>query len=289
MNLFIVILVVSYLKIKESINMSKNLKVPFFIISDSVGTTGMNLARAALAQFTEVDSPIYNYPFVDTNEEIISVLEKAKEQKAIVLHTFANRSLVSTITSQCEDQDIQCVDVLTPIISILKDKTGEEPLQKAGGLHKLDEEYFNRISALEFAVKYDDGKDAKGFLEADILLLGISRTSKTPLSIYLANQNYKVANLPLMPETNLPEELWQVDPSKIVGLTTTEEVILSFRQERMKAYGMSPHTAYASSDRIKKEINYAENLYNKIGCLTINVSNKSIEETTAIIINSLNL
>jgi hypothetical protein len=153
----------------------------------------------------------------------------------------------------------------------------------------LDDEYFNRISAIEFAVKYDDGKDPKGFLDADLVLLGVSRTSKTPLSMFLANKTIKVANLPIMPEASVPDEIWQVDPKKIVGLTNDAEVLNNFRKERMIAYGLSPETIYSDMDRIRAELEYAYELYNKLGCIVINVSKRSIEETAAIIMSSIEI
>lgn len=267
--------------------MSKDKQLVMYVASDSVGATGMNIARAVLAQFPDVECPISNFPFITEKKQLLEVLEQAKAANAIFLHTFADNEKVRITNDYCEKNGIECHDLISPLIDVVENRTKKNPSQLAGELHKLDEEYFHRIESLEFAVKYDDGKDPKGFLEADILLLGISRTSKTPLSIYLANENYKVANLPIMPESKLPKELWQVDPNKIVGLTNTKELLVEIRQERMKAYGMNPKSVYSSLERINQEINYAENLYKQLGCLTINVSNKSIEETTVIILNTL--
>ncbi|GAC46292.1 phosphotransferase [Pediococcus acidilactici NGRI 0510Q] len=140
---------------------------------------------------------------------------------------------------------------------------------------------------MEFAVTYDDGKDPAGFLKADIVLLGVSRTSKTPLSLYLANKGYKVANLPLVPKTQIPEEIWQVDRDKIFGLTTTKEVLNGIRRQRMISYGLNPDSSYADMDSINKELQFADDLFKKIGCLVINTANKSIEETATIIMESL--
>jgi len=267
--------------------MSNEHQLVIHVISDSVGTTGTNIAKAVLAQFPDVICPVRNFPFVTEEDQLLEILEQAKSTNAIVLHTFADDKKADTVKNYCLEKNIECYDLISPLINVVENRTGEKASHIAGELHKLDEEYFHRIEALEFAVKYDDGKDPKGFLEADILLLGISRTSKTPLSIYLANENYKVANLPIIPENKLPKELWQVNPNKIVGLTNSEELLVEIRQERMKSYGMSPHSIYSNIDRIHEEIDYAEKLYKQIGCLTINVSIKSIEETTAIILSSL--
>ncbi|HJE15647.1 MAG TPA: kinase/pyrophosphorylase, partial [Lapidilactobacillus dextrinicus] len=164
-----------------------------------------------------------------------------------------------------------------------------EPTHEAGALHHLNETYFDRISAMEFAVLYDDGKDPRGFLEADVVLLGISRTSKTPISLFLANRNIKVANLPLVPQAHIPDELYQVDPKKIIGLTNDPKVLNNIRRERMIAYGLNPDTTYSDMDAIKKELAFAKALYRKLGCYVINVANRSIEETATLIMEHLGL
>lgn len=267
--------------------MPKDTELTMYVISDSVGATASNIARAALAQFSQMKYDLKIFSFIREEDQLQTILERAQKKNAVILHTFVNKEMVDLLHSYCNTNALTCYDILNPIITEISQRTNQKPEQHAGAMHKLDDHYFNRIGAMEFAVKYDDGKDPKGFLEADILILGISRTSKTPLSIYLANQNYKVANLPLMPENDLPDELWEVDPKKIVGLTNDEEVLKNIRRERMISYGLSPDTHYSSSERIQKEIAFAEDLYERLGCQIINVASKSIEETAAIIMNSL--
>ena len=131
--------------------------------------------------------------------------------------------------------------------------------------------------------------DPRGFLEADIVLLGVSRTSKTPLSLFLANKNLKVANLPIVPQAHIPKQLWEIDPKKIVGLTNDPEILNGIRKERMIAYGLNPDTAYSDLDKIKTELTFANELYEKLGCIIINVASLSIEETASMILNALNL
>ncbi|GEK90646.1 pyruvate, water dikinase regulatory protein [Alkalibacterium kapii] len=268
--------------------MSKTHSLTIMVLSDSVGGTAGNVVSAAMAQFPDVAYEMKNFPFIQEEDQLYTVLEKANNFKAIVLHTFVDTLLVEIIETYCSEHGIACIDVINPLIREVTAKTNTMPQHKPGANHKLDAKYFDRISALEFAVKYDDGKDPKGFLEADIVILGISRTSKTPLSIYMANQGYKVANLPLMPESRIPDELWKVDTKRLVGLTNEEEMLSNIRRERMISYGMDPETAYSSKERIRREIEFAEDLYKKLNCQIINVSSKSIEETSAIIIDSLN-
>ncbi len=261
----------------------------FVIISDSVGDTARKVLQAVLAQFPSITAHMYHYPFIRKMKDLEPVLVEAKELKAFVIHTLVVEDLSEHTDSFCAAEDLPCYNILKALVSDITEKTGQQPIRRAGALHRLDDEYFNRISAIEFAVKYDDGKDPKGFLDADLVLLGVSRTSKTPLSMFLANKTIKVANLPIMPEASVPDEIWQVDPKKIVGLTNDAEVLNNFRKERMIAYGLSPETIYSDMDRIRAELEYAYELYNKLGCIVINVSKRSIEETAAIIMSSIEI
>jgi len=259
----------------------------FFIISDSVGDTARKVLQAVLAQFPDISVRMHHYPFVRSSNDLSPILAKAKSLKGFVIHTLVVDDLSEMTELYCRQEGISCYNILKNLVKDIETATGQVPLKRPGALHLLDDEYFNRISAIEFAVKYDDGKDPKGFLDADLVLLGVSRTSKTPLSMFLANKNIKVANLPVMPEANIPDEIWQVDPKKIVGLTNDPEVLNNFRKERMIAYGLSPDTIYSDIDRIRVELEYAYDLYNKIGCIVINVSKRSIEETAAIIMSNI--
>jgi len=261
----------------------------FVIISDSVGDTARKVLQAVLAQFPSITVHMYHYPFIRKMKDLEPVLVEAKELKAFVIHTLVVEDLSEYTDSFCAAEKLPCYNILKALVSDISETTGQQPIRRAGALHRLDDEYFNRISAIEFAVKYDDGKDPKGFLDADLVLLGVSRTSKTPLSMFLANKNIKVANLPIMPEASVPDEIWQVDPKKIVGLTNDAEVLNNFRKERMIAYGLSPETIYSDMDRIRAELEYAYELYNKLGCIVINVSKRSIEETAAIIMSSIEI
>lgn len=269
--------------------MDKQKEISIYVISDSVGGTANSLSQAAMAQFPDVPADVSAYPFIRGEDTLLSILQKASDDNAIVIHTLIADELSDKANEYCEANDLVCFDLLNPVIKEIEKRSEIKPVKKPGIMHQLDDTYFDRIKAIEFAVKYDDGRDPKGFLEAEIILLGVSRTSKTPLSMFLANQNYKVANLPLVPESHIPEQLWQIDPKKIVGLTTEREILNTIRRERMIAYGLNPETTYSNMERIDQELDFAKNLYEKLDCLVINVSKKSIEETAAIIVNTLNL
>lgn len=263
--------------------------VPIFIISDSAGETATKMVQASLAQYPTIEFVMTRRSFITKIEPLMAALIEAKKVDAMVFHTLINPELSAMANQYCEAEELFHIDLLNPTVSEINRRTGVEPSAEAGALHHLNKNYFDRIKAMEFAVKYDDGKDARGFLKADVVLLGVSRTSKTPLSLYLANKNLKVANLPLIPQAHIPEQLWQVDPKKIVGLTNDPSVLIGIRQERMKAYGLDPETAYSNKDKIQAELDYANELYEKLGCVIINVASLSIEETASMILNALNL
>lgn len=262
-----------------------------FVISDSAGETASKLAQAAIAQYEgeQVKVQIVKHTFISSEEELLLALEEAKERNAIVINTLVSKELVDITNEFGLLNHVYTIDLLSSLLNEITNRTDLEPKRLPGAMHFLNKNYFERISAMEFAVKYDDGKDPNGFLEADILLLGVSRTSKTPLSLFLANKNLKVANLPLIPEAHIPQQLWEVDPRKIVGLTNDPKILNSIRQERMKAYGLNPETAYSNINKIKKELAFANDLYDKLGCLVINVAQLSIEETASIILTELGL
>jgi regulator of PEP synthase PpsR (kinase-PPPase family) len=258
-----------------------------FVISDSVGDTSDQVARAAAAQFLGAEFKFSRYPFTQTLSLLDSILNKAVREDAMVFSTFVNPELNQYAKEICDDKHLKFLDILSPAMELFKEKTGLVPENKPGRRHSLNDNYFDKISAMEFAVTYDDGKDPAGFLKADIVLLGVSRTSKTPLSLYLANKGYKVANLPLVPKTQIPDEIWEVDNAKVFGLTTTKEVLNDIRRQRMISYGLNPESSYSNMDSINKELQFADELFKKIDCLVINTANKSIEETATIIMESL--
>lgn len=261
------------------------------ILSDSVGETGEQTAKAAVSQFGENhnDFEIKRHPYVTEKEHISSILNEAREENSLLVYTIVVDELKNFLDDEAKRYGIQTVDLMTPLVDSISQLTSLEPKKEAGIIRKLDEQYFKRVAAVEFAVKYDDGKDTRGIKKADIILLGISRTSKTPLSMFLAHRYLKVANVPLVPEMPPPDELFEIDPKKIIGLTTNPIKLNEVRQERLKSLGLSNSADYASIDRILKEIEYAENLMNRIGCPIIDVSNKAVEETASIISELLDL
>ena len=257
-----------------------------YVISDSVGETAQQVARAAISQFSINDNyEIRRFPYVVDKKFLIQILNSGKNEDAIILYTLVNEELSNLTKEYCHKQNLSSIDLMSPILDKISNKINKNPKREPGAIRKLDESYFKRVEAIEFAVKYDDGKDPRGILKSDIVLVGISRTSKTPLSMYLANKNIKVANIPLVPEIPLPKELNNINPNKIIGLTNSPEKLNKIRQERLKALGLSKNANYANIERILQELDYSDSIMKKLECPVINVSNKAIEETAGIIMD----
>lgn len=258
-----------------------------YVISDSTGETGDQVARVAISQYELDHYEIEVHPHVLELELLKEVLETVKLDNSIILHTLVSEELSTHIKTWCKEQNVPSIDLLTPLLDAITLTTHSNPLREPGNNHKLDERYFRRVAAIEFAVKYDDGKDARGIKAADLVLIGVSRTSKTPLSMFLANKNIKVANIPLVPEVSVPRELFEIPTSKIIGLTITPDKLNEIRQERLKALGITGNATYASMERILNELEYGEEIMKRIGCPIIDVSSKAIEETAGLILNIL--
>ncbi|TPR13861.1 pyruvate, water dikinase regulatory protein [Apilactobacillus timberlakei] len=264
-------------------------KLPIFAISDSSGETAMQVAKTAGSQFNETNLDYERYPFITTESILNGILKIAAEKQAVIFHTLVNPKLSDIIENFAEENDLQSVDCIQSPMKAISNRLGSKPERVSGMVHDLNEEYFKRIAAMEFSVENDDGNNPQNLKEADVVILGISRTSKTPLSLYLANKKLKVSNVPIGPETQLPEEIWKINNEKIFGLTSDISKIQKIRQARMLSYGLEEDTPYSNSENIKKELDYAKELYNKLNCLQINVADKSIEETATIIMESLNI
>ncbi|NLY86415.1 MAG: kinase/pyrophosphorylase [Tissierellia bacterium] len=258
-----------------------------YVLSDSIGETGELLARAALSQFNSVKYHVRRFPFITEEEQIIEVFNEARKEPSVIIFTIVIERLKKFIEDLGREYNIPTVDLMTPALDAMSSVLQFQPKRESGLIRKLDENYFRKVEAVEFAVKYDDGKDPRGIMKSNIVLVGISRTSKTPLSMYLAHKNYKVANVPLVPEVPPPKELFQKDSRRVIGLVANPIKLNEIRQERLKSLGLDNNANYANIDRINMELEYSKEIMKKIGCLVIDVSHKAIEETAGIIIDHL--
>lgn len=261
-----------------------NNNITVYILSDSIGETGEQVARAAISQFKPEKYDIRRFPYITEKEQIVEVFEEAKNENSIIIYTMVIKELRDFIIQMGSDSDIAVVDLMTPALDALENLLGYKPKRESGLIRRLDEQYFKKVEAVEFAVKYDDGKDTRGIKKADIVLVGVSRTSKTPLSMYLAHKNFKVANVPLVPEVPAPFELFDKDKRRVFGLIANPFKLNEIRQERLKSLGLSNNANYASLDRISLELEYAKEIMKKIDCTVIDVSSKAVEETAGTVL-----
>lgn len=259
-----------------------------YVVSDSVGETAELVIRAALSQFEQKKTEIRRIPYVMDSEMIKEIVRAAKEDQAMITFTFVVEEMRDCMIQEAKAYQVACVDLLGPVIKEISQMLKQPPKGEPGLIHKLDEEYFRKVEAIEFAVKYDDGKDPRGLLRADIVLIGVSRSSKTPLSMYLAHRGLRVANVPLVPEVEPPEELFLVPKQRCVGLVIDPEHLNHIRRERLKALGLTAEASYASMERILEELEFAEQVIRRIGCPRIDVTNKAVEETANLILDMIN-
>ncbi|WP_192986054.1 pyruvate, water dikinase regulatory protein [Carnobacterium mobile] len=255
-----------------------------YLISDSIGETGEQVVHSILSQYSLEVENIKKFTHILTKNMLDAVLISiSQERNVVVFYTLVQEGLRQHLTEFAEKQNFLLVDILGNGLAAIAQATSLKPLGEPGIIRKMDREYFNRIEAIEFSVRYDDGKDPRGILKADLVILGVSRTSKTPLSMYLANKNIRVANVPLFPESEPPKEIYQISPTKVIGLTNTPEKLNSIRKERLKTLGLPQNASYAEMNRILEELEYADKIMKRIGCLVIDVSNNAIEETANLI------
>lgn len=259
-------------------------KLMVYVISDSIGETGELIAKASVRQFDTNDFAIKRFPYTNSVEQVKPLLEDAaKHKRALVVYTNVDEDTRAYMKQKERELNLHMVDVMGPPMDEIQSILGYEPMRQPGLIRRLDENYFKKVEAIEFAVQYDDGKDPRGVVKADIVLVGVSRTSKTPLSMYLANKLYKVANVPLVPEVPVPKEVYQKDKRRLFGLIANSEKLYTIREERLRALGLNSSAKYANVDRIKEEVDYSVQIMKDIGCTIIDVSNKAIEETAEII------
>ncbi|MCY9668403.1 kinase/pyrophosphorylase [Paenibacillus alginolyticus] len=258
-----------------------------FVCSDSVGETANTVVQATIRQFNASQVHVRRFGTMRTEEEIRSMMEEASRLGSFVVYTLVLPELREMMRQEAIRLNVTSIDILGPVMQAFIDTFNDSPKRKAGLLHQMDEEYYKRVEAIEFAVKSDDGKDTSALKQAHIVLLGVSRTSKTPLSIYLAHKGYKVANYPLVPEVKPPQGLFTLKKSKLIGLTMSAEQLVKIRTERLKAVGLPFGAKYSALERVAEELEYAFGLYKQLGCTVIDVTEKAIEETAGIILDAM--
>ena len=255
------------------------------LVSDSTGETLISASRAAAAQYQGVASIEHVYPLIRTHSQLDRVISDIDDAPGIVLFTLVDPDLSKRLEESCEAAGSPCLSVLNPILTLFQSYLGLSSTPRAGAQHMLNVDYFRRIDALNFTMMHDDGQLPENLEQAEILLLGVSRTSKTPTSIYLANRGFKTANIPLVPGVPPPRALDSVRNPLVVGLIASPERIVQIRQNRLLALSADQQTPYVDRVAVAEEIAHSRRLFAERGWPTIDVTRRSIEETAAAIID----
>jgi len=257
-----------------------------YILSDATGLSGLHIVRAAIVQFQQSRAKMMLFHDLDTTAALKKVLDQAKAAKALIAFTFVKKEMRDYASIYCMKHEILHHDILGPLIFNLSAFLKQEPLETPSLLRRVDERYFKRIDAIEYTLGHDDGRGAERLHEADIVLIGLSRTSKTPTSIYLAQEGYKVANVPIVPGIALPEELFEIDQHKVVCLNIDPDVLQKIRKVRQKNSRLRP--SYSDAKNVFAEVEYVWDLARKHrSWKVVDTTNKSVEETAWEIIHAV--
>ncbi|MFZ5707324.1 MAG: pyruvate, water dikinase regulatory protein [Pseudomonadota bacterium] len=264
------------------------IRLHLHLLSDSTGETLENIAKAGLAQFEGVETIKHFWPMVRSQGHLDRILLEIAQRPGLVIFTLVNNDIRKRLESRCHALGLPSVSALDPVIEALSQLLGQEALARPGRQHMLDAAYFARVEAIQYTIAHDDGLIPEDWEEADIILTGVSRSSKTPTSIYLANRGYKVANVPLVVESPPPPSLYSLVHPLIVGLTTSPERLIQIRRNRLLSLNQSPETAYVDHEKVVAELAFARRIFSDRSWPVIDVTRRSIEETAAAIINLAN-
>ena len=260
-------------------------KFNFHLVSDATGETLLSLAKAALAQFENAEPVEHIWPMIRTENQLTTALDGIRKNPGPVLYTLVDHHFGESIREHCRRLNLPCVPVLDPVMDALSDHLGDQAQEQPGRQHRMNDAYFDRIDAIHFCMAHDDGQGLESIGDADVILVGVSRTSKTPTCIYLANRGIKAANIPIVPNIALPPRLLEVKEPMIVGLVTNPDRLIQIRRNRLLSLKQTPETEYVDLEVVREEVAYARKLFAKHRWPVIDVTRRSIEETAAAVIN----
>jgi len=263
-------------------------KLHIFAVSDSVGETAEKIAVASVLQF-DIDRSITRFSRVTKEEQALQIINRALDEDAIIIYTIVKPQLSEFMDSQCRDKGVTVVNVMDPLFQAIQMKTGLKPAHIVGLTHKKDDDYFNRVKAIEYTIDHDNGLGLETINEANLIVLGLPRTSKTPLSMHLANLGIKVANFPIVLDTEIPQEIMQLkEKVPMVGLTIDIDTLLELRKERARSFDLTQDID-SLDDLVSEELDNAYRIYAKLKCLVIDVTLDDIEEIASTITHKFNL
>ncbi len=257
------------------------------LVSDSTGETLNAMARAACARFNNVLEIEHIYALVRSQAQLDRALAEIANAPGIVLHTIVDESLRGALEAGCQKLDMPCFGALDPLVSAMSWYLGAPLSTRVGAQYALDSDYFNRMDALSYALGHDDGQGGQDLSQADVVLVGVSRTSKTPTCIYLAHRGVKAANIPLVPSSGVPASLLELRNVPVVGLSLSPDRLIQIRRNRLRSLNESRESAYVDNDSVRAEVVAARRLFDRLGWPVIDVTRRSVEETAAAVINIL--
>ena len=272
--------------------MKKNTKdtLTLHLVSDSTGETLKAVSSAAAVQFSELEYQQKTYPMVRTVTQLERVFKNIKEEKGVVFCTLVEEEVRQKLEQFCKKENILYLPVMENIVSVLEEYTGFEAINKPGGQHILNDDYFKRIEAINYTLEHDDGQGQLNLENADVIVVGVSRTSKTPTCIYLANQGIKAANYPLVPHVGISEELENVKNTQVVALITSAHTLVEIRRKRSVELGLNnTDNDYIDIHKVEEEITTAKRIFANKGWPVIDITRRSVEETASAIMNILSL
>jgi hypothetical protein len=259
-----------------------------YVLSDSTGETAERVVRAALSQFGGSDVKIVRLAKVNNQQEVQRAVNTVSSDEGLLVYTLVDAELAIAVHTIAEEHGLMAFDLLSPLLQSLSVFLGISAQSTPGLLHQIDTDYFRRMEAVNFTVKHDDGQETRGLAKADLVLVGVSRSSKTPLSMYLANKGYKVANVPLVKGIEPPEELEQIDPQRVIGLLISPKRLVEIRTSRLVTMGQSTRNSYADYEQVEDEIAFCRQYYRRHpNWIIIDVTNKSVEESASEILRRL--
>ena len=258
----------------------KNQKVnPIYVVSGGKGLAGNNMVQSLLVQYPNNNVPVIIVPHMTEEHQLISLVKKVKDENGLIAHTMVNRHLRYFLNDLCREKGVRCIDYMGELADYLDETLNIPSLQYPGLYRETNQEYFDRIEAIEFTLNHDDGLNPVKLHKAEIILTGVSRSGKTPLSVYLAMYGWKVANIPLVHGIDPPKELFEVDPRRVFGLTISPGQLISHRMKRLMSINDTKNTNYIDERLVMQEIRNANFIFEKGGFTVLNVSNKPVETT----------
>jgi len=260
---------------------------PIYVVSGGKGLAGNNMVHSMLIQYPNNNVPVHIVPNIHEEIQLIKLVEKAKQEGGLVAHTLVNRHLRNFLKDLCNEKGVKNIDFMGELADYLDEKLDIPSLQSPGLYREINQEYFDRIEAIEFTLNHDDGLSPTKLHKAEIILTGVSRSGKTPLSVYLAMYGWKVANIPLVHGIDPPKELFEVDPNRVFGLNISAGQLISHRMKRLISINNTENTNYVDERMVMQEIRNAHFIFEKGGFTILNVSNKPVETTANEILNMM--